>query len=69
MIDKNSQEWYSNALEALSPFRFLMFQVIEQIETHNRFQRACGYPEIKSKYIDDAKAAMDAANEFFSSGK
>ena len=38
------QEWYSNALEVLSPLRFHLFMLIQNIESRQRWSKAAGLP-------------------------
>lgn len=64
MIDK----WYVDAVEALSPLRYHMFQLLSDIETHRGFCEALGQP-FNLRSLEAAKAALGDAELFFTGSR
>lgn len=62
---KKSQVWYVKALEALSPLRFHMDELIKEIEMHNRFLKKVKVATVPSRRIKAAKRALAKAEKFF----
>lgn len=68
-VPMSSWVWQSEALEVLNPLRFHLDELIEAIESHNRYARAVGQPQLSEKKIAAAKAAAESANTFLSGKK
>lgn len=64
-MDKDSQVWYSNALEVLSPLRWHINELIEEMESYNRFAKRMNYPILPERKIEDAKLANQKVDDFF----
>jgi hypothetical protein len=62
----NNQVWYSNALEVLGPLRWHLNELVEAMESHNRYAKAVDQPLLPERKIEAAKAANEAANKYFS---
>jgi hypothetical protein len=62
---KKIQTWYSQALKLLSPLRYHVNELIEEIESYNRFAEKMGYPPLAEKKVLAAKRARDRAEKFF----
>lgn len=65
----NDQAWYSDALDVLGPLRWHINELIEEMESHNRFCSAHmkNVPLLSHRKITAAKQANDTADKFFSS--
>jgi hypothetical protein len=61
----NNQEWYSNAVEVLSPLRWHLNELVEVMESYNRFAERMNYPLLPKNKIEEAKEANNKADEFF----
>ena len=57
--------WYSEALEVLSPLRWHINELIDAMESHNRFAQRLGLPLLPDAKIAAAKAANEAVDSFF----
>lgn len=57
--------WYSESIEVLSPLRWHLDELIEAMESHNRYAKRMGEPLLPEHKIAAAKAANDAADKFF----
>lgn len=62
------QEWYSNALEVLSPLRFHLFMLIQDIESKQRWSKAAGLP-FGIAGLEAAKSAAGDAELFFTGSR
>jgi hypothetical protein len=62
--DMKQREWHSNALEVLQPLRYHLNEMIESIESYNRFALRLGYVPITCK-LAEAKSAQEVAEKFF----
>ena len=65
-IHRAVDAWYSSALEVLSPLRWHLNELVEAMESHNRYARRVGEPLLPVEKIEVAKKASEAANAFFS---
>ncbi len=57
--------WRSEALEALQPLRWHVNELIEALESHNRWAKRAGRPTIPEGKILAAKEASAKAESFF----
>lgn len=63
-MPKESLEWYIDALEALRPLRFHMFQLLSDLETHKIRCETLGIP-FCLRSLEAALVAMDDVEIFF----
>jgi hypothetical protein len=65
-------KWYSEAMDRLQPLRSRLYEIIEEIESHNRFLAALKKHPIKARVsvakITAAKRALAKAERFFTKG-
>jgi hypothetical protein len=57
--------WYSKALKVLSPLRYHINELVNEIESYNRFAKKVDYPLLSEKKLLAAKRARDKAENFF----
>lgn len=62
-------EWYSKALEILSPLRWHIHQLTEALDVRNALLQSMGKELIVPDKLAAAKVANEAVNEFFSPSK
>lgn len=66
----NSNTWYSEALEKLSPLRFHLEEVLNELELYNTFQKRIGCNAmVAERQIKAAREAQKIAEDFFTQGK
>ena len=58
--------WYSDALDVLNPLRWHIIELVEVMESHNRYAHQMGEPLLPVSKIEAAKAANAKADAFFS---
>jgi hypothetical protein len=58
--------WYSKSLDVLNPLRWHLNELIEEMESYNRYATILKRPTLSESKIQAAKAANEAANKFFS---
>lgn len=63
--DRKDKAWYRKALELLNPLRYHINELIEEIESYNRFAKKMGYPPLSKTKVLAAKRARDKAEKFF----
>jgi hypothetical protein len=57
--------WYSEAVEVLLPLRWHLNELIEEIESHNRYAKSFGGAMISEAKIAAAKTANEEVDKFF----
>jgi hypothetical protein len=56
--------WYSGALEALSPLRYHMYELVMRVEQYNMFATRMKYPLAAERELENAKDAMQVAEDY-----
>ena len=63
----SGQVWYANALDKLSHLRFHLNELVEQMDSNARLDRALGVEnQYQTSKVNAAKIAIKDANKFFS---
>ena len=63
-MKKSNQEWYATAFEKLSPLRYHIDELLEEMDSHNRVAKRLKIPGLSTKRITAAKKALEVAEEF-----
>ncbi len=63
--DKNNRIWYSKSLLILQPLRFHLKELIDEMESYNRYAKRIKGPSLSIHKINDAKLVLNEAEKFF----
>jgi hypothetical protein len=62
---EENQVWYSDALEVLGLLRFHLFNLIEDVDCHNRVAPKLNQLPVASRHLEEARIALENAETFF----
>lgn len=62
---KDSQSWYSTAVEHTSALRFHLDEILNEVDFHNRICKSIGVQGVSEKKLSQAREAQRKCEEFF----